>query len=166
MKTTIKKSFSLVGKSLSIALNLLFLPEVARQWLFGTGTRALEMLNMVMLVVWGIIALSNPRTMDLLPTYSKIHYINPEVMGALFIILALGQLAYMLKATTESNITSGFLLIVSAFIWSIIGIGYLNGYPPLTPGMVLYFPLAIINWWAGVLIIDNAKERLTQPKDA
>lgn len=146
-------------------LNILFLPEQVRQWFFGTGTRGLEILNAMLLLTWGMVCLFNEKTQALLPSYEHINNMPSMYVAIIFFILGFIQLFYVAKSTVNSDIASGFFLIVSGLVWSVVAVGYWSNYPPLTPGMVLYFPLAIVNWWAGVLIIDNAKlEKSLQEK--
>ena len=153
----IAKVFKIPYAVLMMCLNIVFLPEQVRQWFFGTGTRGLEILNAMLMLTWGVVSLLNKHTQALLPTYEKIGTMPALFISIIFFILGFAQLFYVAKSTINSNIASGFLLVVSGLVWSIVAVGYWGNYPPLTPGMVVYFPLAIVNWWAGVLIIDNAK---------
>ena len=57
-------------KIISVALNLLFLPEPWRQWMFGTGTRALEGLNALMLLGWAWVMAFADGVLAL-PSYSR-----------------------------------------------------------------------------------------------
>ena len=87
-----------------------------------------------------------------------------SLVSIIFFFLGIAQLVYALRSTADSNIASGYFLIVSSFVWAIIAVGYWGDYPPIKPGMVIYLPLALVNWWAGVLIIDIAKEQKNQCK--
>ena len=151
-------------KIMLYGLNVMFLPEGLRNWLFGTGTRALEVLNSSLLLTWGVISLLNAQFVELLPTYAHMKIVPTSLVSIIFFFLGIAQLVYALRSTADSNIISGYFLIVSSFVWAIIAVGYWGDYPPIKPGMVLYLPLALVNWWAGVLIIDIAKEQKNQYK--
>ena len=71
-------------KIILYGLNVMFLPEGLRNWLFGTGTRALEVLNSSLLLTWGIISLLNVRIVELLPTYSHMKIAPTSLVTIIF----------------------------------------------------------------------------------
>ena len=85
------------------------------------------------------------------------------VAGLLLVPLLLVLLP---SETPRSNVLSGFLLVGSALLWSVVSVGFWYTYPPLNTAMVVYPVLAVVSWWAGVLLIDNAKDELFKPEKA
>lgn len=145
----------------SVLLNLLFLPDWARRWVFNTGTRALEGLNALMLLGWGaVIGWSDGLTA--LPSYSRFAAM-PQTLACL-LFLAVGALlaGFLPSESPRSNVISGWLLLAAAMLWGLVTAGFWGGYPPLNTAMVVYPILAIVSWWAGILLIENSKHELNQ----
>lgn len=45
----------MINKTLRFILGLTFLPERARRWIFGTGTRVVEVLNLTLLTTLSVL---------------------------------------------------------------------------------------------------------------
>ena len=65
--------------ALSWAWNLRFLPDSARRWVFGTGTRALQIVNIGFLLVWAWVFGVNG--FGTLPLWTGINQITALVCG-------------------------------------------------------------------------------------
>ena len=147
-------------------INLLFLPDDVREWIFGSGTRALELINALMLLGWAAVMLVDASHVYLIPSYAKFAEMPQGLVFGLFAGVGALLLVLLPSETPRSNVLSGFLLVGSALLWSVVSVGFWYTYPPLNTAMVVYPVLAASSWWAGVLLIDNAKDELFKPEKA
>ena len=142
-------------------INLLFLPDSVRQWVFGSGTRALELLNALLLLSWAGVLLADAGSVYILmPGYTKFAEMPPGLSFALFSGVGAALLICLPSESPRSNLLSGFFLVAAALLWMLASVGFWDNYPPLNTAMIVYPVLAVISWWAGVMLVDNAKEQM------
>ena len=146
-------------KIISVALNLLFLPEPWRQWMFGTGTRALEGLNALMLLGWAWVMAFADGVLAL-PSYSRFANLPLSLVCGLFALVGILLAAFLPSETPRSNVISGWLLLAASMLWVLVTASFWGGYPPANTAMVIYPVLALISWWAGILLIENSKHQM------
>lgn len=148
---------------LSAILNLLFLPERWRRWMFGTGTRSLEGLNAVLLLSWAVVLLCADGVLGL-PSYSRFATLPlPLVCGA-FALTGLLLAVFLPSEAARSNVISGWLLLAASMLWGLVSIAFWGSYPPLNTAMLVYPVLALVSWWAGILLIENSKTELEKAR--
>lgn len=137
------------------AFGLLFLPRPWRYWLFGTGTRALKVLNVGVLCGWAAMLLHGG--FGALPTYAG--FSKVPVPWALAVLLSLALLlAWALyDGSLRGRVIGGAALMLSGFVWLAVSISFWAGYPPLHTGMFVYPLLSALSVLAGDHLRDEAR---------
>ncbi|WP_249963555.1 hypothetical protein [Histophilus somni] len=140
------------------------LPERSNRWLFSVGTRSLEVLNSVALIGWAWVFLTQSDAILALRPYSK--FDNFPTLGASLIMfsVASGLIACFFNNTSKAQFLSGYFLLLCAGIWGVVCANFIRSYPPLNTGVIVYFALMLISWWAGLYKIDNVKKNVRQLK--
>ena len=133
---------------LGFILDLRFLPDKFQQWIFGTCTRAIEMLNSAVMLGFALV----------------FQHIPPNLMVIVLTGTALLQLYAAIYQSNKSNIWSGWLLIWSALVWSVIAGTFWAAYPPLSTGMFTYLIFAFFCGLAGFSLIRYTKKLEDQKK--
>ena len=151
----------MLNQLLHLILGLTFLPDRARAWLFGTGTRVVECLNLTLLLIMSavflidssMLRLANYRGFELL-FGDYVHEWMAVILGLLAVLSALG---IALTADRPRRL-GGFALLVSGSLWFAMAAGFGYGYPPLTTGMVVYPVLGLFCWLCGQHVMYLSEE--------
>lgn len=149
---------------LDFFLELRFLPDKIQHWVFGTCTRGIEILNSVVMLGFALVFHVNGKEILHEDLYSKFEHIHPDVMVVVLSITAFLQLYAAIYQSNKSNIWSGWLLIWSALVWSVIAGTFWAAYPPLSTGMFTYLVFAIFCGLAGFSLIRYTKKLEDQKK--
>lgn len=131
--------------------------KAAHAWMFATGTRGIELLNAMALLVWGL-ALLDDR---LLVLYMYLgagvlkHPMANEALSAVFLIAALFALAGLLRKDLASDKLASFALQIGGLMWACVALNFMATYPPLNTGVGVYGLLAFFSWSAGCYLWDD-----------
>lgn len=126
-----------------------FLPVRFQKWLFGTGTRVVEFASGLSLIGYAAVFAFSPVDIYDWPIYYKFKTIPESILIPVFGGIGLLQVAAMYWQTYKGNVFSGYLLLVSAFIWFLVSVAFFGAYPPAHTGMVIPPLLAFLCALAG-----------------
>ena len=126
-----------------------FLPVRFQKWLFGTGTRVVEFASGLSMIGYAAVFAFSPVDIYDWPIYSKFKTIPESILIPVFSGIGLLQLAAMYWQTYKGNVFSGYLLLVSAFIWYLTAQAFWGAFPPAHTGMVIPPILSFLCLWAG-----------------
>lgn len=131
--------------------------KAAHAWMFGTGTRSIELINAVALLMWSL-ALLDDRLLSLyvyLGAGVLSHAWANEALAALFAVAALFSLGGLLRKDPESDKLASFALQIGGLMWACVALNFLATYPPLNTGVGIYGLLAFVTWSAGCYLWDK-----------
>ena len=126
-----------------------FLPVRFQKWLFGTGTRVVEFASGLSMIGYAAVFAFSPVDIYDWPIYYKFKTIPESILITVFGGIGLLQLASMYWQTYRGNVFSGYLLLVSAFIWYLTAQAFWGAFPPAHTGMVIPPILAFLCLLAG-----------------
>lgn len=156
-----KKILQGLAVTASLILNLRFLPDHLQRWLFSTGTRALEVANVSILVGWAALLYVDGRRMLDLQNYKTFSMLDHKTLASIFAILSLIIfVATLFPNSLKSQLFKGYTMLLSAAVWAIVSTGFAIAYPPLSTAMVVYPVLAVLCWLCGENLIERAKAGL------
>ena len=122
-------------KWVKYVLDWRFLPVRFQKWLFSTGTRVVEFASGLSLIGYAAVFAFSPVDIYDWPIYYKFKTIPESILIPVFGGIGLLQLAAMYWQTYK--VFSGYLLLVSAFIWFLTAQAFWGAFPPAHTGMVI-----------------------------
>ena len=127
-------------------------------WLFARGTRVVEFLNTALLIGFTFPLIYNLDTIISSRPYPVIYLLgNPFWWGAMA-LLGIAQWYAMICKGIKSNQISGYILIVSGWVWAMIASLFLVRTPPLTPAPIVYLVIAFTCIVAGMYLLRINKK--------
>lgn len=127
-------------------------------WLFSQGTRVVEFLNTLLLIGFTLPLIYNMDTIISHSPYPKIYLAeNPFWWGAMA-ILGFVQWYAMSRKGIHSNQVSGFILMVSGWVWGMIASLFLVKSPPLTPAPIVYLCIGFVCVISGLYLLRINKK--------
>lgn len=126
-------------------------------WLFLRGTRVVEFINAAFLLGFVIPFLYNFDAVLALPSYRKFAVASSALWWILIGALGIAQIIAMAKKSNHSNQISGFILILSGWIWGLVAATFISSVPPLTSAPVIYTIVAVLCLAAGLYLIKCSK---------
>ena len=127
-------------------------------WLFAHGTRVVEFLNTTLLIGFTLPLIYNLDTILSASPYPKIYLLGSPFWWSAMALLGLAQLYAMTRKGIHSNQVSGYILIVSGWVWAMIASLFLVRTPPLTPAPIVYLVIAFICIVAGMYLLRLNKK--------
>ena len=114
-----------------------FLPFRFQMWLFGTATRIVEFISGCSMIGYALVFAFSPNDIYNWPVYYKFKDISEPTLILVFGGVGLLQLAAMYWQTFKGEVLSGYMLLISAFIWYLTTYAFWAAYPPAHTGMVI-----------------------------
>lgn len=127
-------------------------------WLFAHGTRVVEFLNTALLIGFTIPLIYNLDTIISASPYPRIYLLGNPFWWSAMALLGLAQLYAMTRKGIHSNQVSGYILMVSGWVWTMIASLFLVRTPPLTPAPIVYLVIAFICIVAGMYLLRLNKK--------
>ena len=131
--------------------------RAAHGWMFATGTRAIELLNVLALAVWAA-ALLDDRLLTV-SVYLGVSLLQHpwanEALAVLFCLAAIVALAGLLRTGPPSDKLASFALQAGSVAWFGVALNFMATYPPLNTGVGTYGVLAFLTWSAGCYLQDD-----------
>ena len=127
-------------------------------WLFAHGTRVVEFLNTTLLIGFTLPLIYNLDTILSASPYPKIYLLGSPFWWSAMALLGLAQLYAMTRKGIHSNQVSGYILIVSGWVWAMIASLFLVRTPPLTPAPIVYLVIAFTCIVAGMYLLRLNKK--------
>lgn len=126
-------------------------------WMFATGTRAVELFNIGMLVIWSA-ALLDDRLLALSVYIGARMLTHPwanELLAFTFAVAAgVGIVGALSKDQAADQLTA-WGLQVGAVLWIGVSLNFLASYTPINTGVGTYLLLAFLTWSAGCYLRDD-----------
>ena len=127
-------------------------------WLFARGTRVVEFLNTALLIGFTLPLIYNLDTIISASPYPKIYLLGSPFWWGAMAILGIFQWYAMTRKGIHSNQVSGFILMVSGWVWAMIASLFLVRTPPLTPAPIVYLVISFICIVSGLYILRLNKK--------
>lgn len=108
--------------ALSWLWNLRFLPDSARRWVFGTGTRALQIVNIGFLLVWAWVFGVNG--FGSLPLWTGLSKLPRWFVVLLLLLLALLSAWSMWSSSPRSHAVGVGALRITPLIWLLLATSF------------------------------------------
>ena len=125
-------------------------------WMFYTGTRVVEVLNSLLLLGFTVTFLYNFADIIMLQSYKGFAVAGSwlwVIMGTLGVV----QMIATHKKSLQSNQFSGYVLLVSSWVWALISATFIYGLPPLTTAPITYGVFSAMCGMAGMHLIKCNK---------
>lgn len=128
-----------------------------RRWVLQTGTRAVEGLNALLLILFSVVMVINYFDLLQLPSYFRFNLTTWwHWLGVL--VLAVAQVAAMTCKSNRSNQISGLILMLSGCIWFLIAaIFSANSAGVLNTGVTTYSVVSLFCTAAGYELLKVNK---------
>lgn len=127
------------------------------QWLFSKETRVIEFLNAALLLGFTLPFLYNFDAILNSDMYLEFYLAGNPLWWVGMVVLGVLQVIAMVKKGVRSNQVSGFVLLVSAWVWSMIASIFVAASPPLTPAPVIYSIISFTCAAAGLYLLKYNK---------
>lgn len=127
-------------------------------WLFAHGTRVVEFLNTALLIGFTLPLIYNLDTIISASPYPKIYLLGSPFWWSAMALLGTAQWYTMTRKGIHSNQISGYILIVSGWVWAMIASLFLVRTPPLTPAPIVYLVIAFTCMVAGMYLLRLNKK--------
>ena len=127
-------------------------------WLFAHGTRVVEFLNTALLIGFTIPLIYNLDTIISSRPYPVIYLLGNPFWWSAMALLGMAQWYAMICKGVHSNQVSGYILIVSSWVWAMIASLFLVRTPTLTPTPIVYLVIAFTCVVAGVYLLRLNKK--------
>lgn len=146
---------------------LIYVLKYSHNWLFDSGTRCMEVFNSIGLICIGTIFFTNNTYLINLPSYEKFEYVNPPEYWLLVTVLGILNFVAMTIPSLKANQVSGYLMLWSAVVWSVIAVTFNLDVSKLTTAAVIYGLLAFFCTLTGIrlLLLNRAEEEEQERKN-
>lgn len=126
-------------------------------WIFDEATRVIELLSALGLMLFSIVFYFNNNELLLLPSYRKFNLVAPPEIWFIIFIIGLSQLIAALLTSNKSSQLSGYILMLSGFIWAWVAITFNLDTEFITTGSIIYGLLAIFCSLSGLRQLSKFK---------
>lgn len=128
------------------------------KWLFGYGTRVIEVLNSWWLMGFGIVMMSNHVVLVNGHPYRTFAFISQFWVWLIVFLVGVFQGIMLYRDCNHSCQYSGITLQLSGLIWFIIAILFGFDYPPVSTALPIYICMSIITGLSGYELLQRSKE--------
>ena len=123
-------------------------------WLFAHGTRVVEFLNTALLIGFTLPLIYNLDTIISSRPYPVIYLLGSPFWWSAMALLGMAQWYAMTRKGIKSNQISGYILIVSGWVWAMNA----SLLPLLTPAPIVYLVIAFTCVVAGMYLLRLNKK--------
>lgn len=126
-------------------------------WLFAQSARIIEFLNTCLLILFTFPFIYNLDGILATPLYER--FILLEQPQWWFGMLSLGflQMYAMLKKSIQSNQFSGYILIVSSWVWGMIGSLFIQSGQLINTAPIVYITISLVCAMSGYYLLKHNK---------
>lgn len=146
-----------ISKPLACIRLMLMTINNFNSWLFGQGARVVEFINTTLLIGFVMPFLYN---LDLIlnnQTYARFQYTGSAMWWSFMLMLGIAQWWAMSAKGVKSNQVSGYILIVSGWVWGLVAATFALGAPPITTAPIVYSIIAFVCTVAGFYLLKYNK---------
>lgn len=150
-------SSPVISKPLACIRLILLSVNKFNSWLFGQGARVVEFINTTLLIGFVMPFLYN---LDLIlnnQTYARFQYTGSALWWSFMLMLGIAQWWAMSAKGVKSNQISGYILIVSGWVWGLVAATFALGAPPITTAPIVYSIIAFVCTVAGFYLLKYNK---------
>lgn len=126
--------------------------------IFETATRPFELFNSSFLIWYGYVFAVDGKELYTHHIYQSFQDIPLEVAIGIFVLLGVAQFVLTWRDSPNSNILSGFVLILSSLVWFLMTAAFSQAYPPLNMDMFACGLMCIASITSGKYLIDCNKK--------
>ena len=138
-------------------LDLRFLPDKIQNWLFETGTRAIEVFSGLAMLGFAFTFLLAGDELYKADLYEKFQHLHKPTLIVILVVVSILQLGFAVVKSHRLKLVTSFLLMFSSLVWAVITGMFIAGYPPVSTGMTTYAALTIVCSFAGLYLNRHAK---------
>lgn len=125
--------------------------------LFETATRPFELLNALMFLGYAYVFFQDGEQLYQHHIYQEFATIPLHCTVAVFLSLGVIQAALAWRDTCDSNIISGYIMLLCGLVWLFVFCAFSAPYPPLNTGMVSALLMCLACVVCGKRLIDTNK---------
>ena len=126
-------------------------------WMFDTGTRVVGVLNSLLLLGFTVTFLYNFADVIMLQSYKGFAVAGSGWWWVIMGTLGVVQMIATHKKSLQSNQFSGYVLLVSSWVWALVSATFIYGLPPLTTAPITYVVFSAMCGMAGMHLIKCNK---------
>ena len=146
-----------VSKTLACIRLILSSVNKFNSWLFGQGARVVEFINTTLLIGFVIPFLYNLELILTNQTYARFQYTGSALWWSFMLMLGIAQWWAMSAKGVKSNQVSGYILIVSGWVWGLVAATFALGAPHITTAPIVYSIIAFVCTVAGFYLLKYNK---------
>lgn len=150
-------SSPVINKPLACIRLILLSVNKFNSWLFGQGARVVEFINTTLLIGFVIPFLYNLELILNNQTYARFQYTGSTLWWTFMLGLGVAQWWAMSAKGVKSNQISGYILIVSGWVWGLVAATFALGAPPITTGPIVYSIISFVCTVAGFYLLKYNK---------
>lgn len=126
-------------------------------WLFAQSARIIEFLNTILLILFTFPFIYNLEGILATPLYERFILLEQPTWWFGMLTLGFVQLYTMLKKSISSNQFSGFVLLVSAWVWAMIGSLFIQSGQLINTAPIVYITISFVCAMSGYYLIKHNK---------
>lgn len=146
-----------ISKPLAFIRLILSSVNKFNSWLFGQGARVVEFINTALLIGFVMPFLYNLELILNNQTYARFQYTGSALWWSFMLMLGIAQWWAMSAKGVKSNQISGYILIVSGWVWGLVAATFALGAPPITTAPIVYSIIAFVCTVAGFYLLKYNK---------
>lgn len=146
-----------ISKPLACIRLILLSVNKFNSWLFGQGARVVEFINTTLLIGFVMPFLYNLELILNNQTYARFQYTGSAMWWSFMLMLGIAQWWAMSAKGVKSNQVSGYILIVSGWVWGLVAATFALGAPPITTAPIVYSIIAFVCTVAGFYLLKYNK---------
>lgn len=146
-----------ISKPLACIRLILLSVNKFNSWLFGQGARVVEFINTTLLIGFVMPFLYNLELILNNQTYARFQYTGSAMWWTFMLMLGIAQWWAMSAKGVKSNQVSGYILIVSGWVWGLVAATFALGAPPITTAPIVYSIIAFVCTVAGFYLLKYNK---------
>lgn len=127
-------------------------------WLFAQSARIIEFLNTILLILFTVPFIYNLEGILATPLYERFSLLEQPQWWFGMLSVGFLQLYTMLKRSITSNQFSGFVLLVSAWIWAMIGSLFIQSGQLINTAPIVYIAISFVCAMSGYYLIKHNKD--------
>ena len=134
-------------------------------WLFAQSARIIEFLNTILLILFTFPFIYNLEGILATPLYERFILLEQPTWWFGMLLLGLIQMCAMLRKSIRSNQFSGFILLVSAWVWAMIGSLFIQSGQLINTAPIVYMTISFVCVMSGYYLIKhnkNIEDRFTK----
>ena len=127
-------------------------------WLFAQSARIIEFLNTCLLILFTLPFIYNLEGILATPLYERFSLLEQPQWWFGMLSVGFLQMYVMLKRSIHSNQFSGFVLLVSAWVWAMIGSLFIQSGQLINTAPIVYITISFVCAMSGYYLIKHNKD--------